>query len=127
MYPFSIDESLLGMPIGQFAETLLVEGVKVQRQYLLEPIFEYDMLKYQRTYGDSRYPFSAFAYQPPHVDDFPGFHDFRQRLLLMFWSHNVQPRHVDAIAAAVRKVASLVSPPSDLYRRSIQKPEVSAV
>jgi dTDP-4-amino-4,6-dideoxygalactose transaminase len=127
MYPFSIDESVLGMPIDQFAETLLVEGVKVRRQYLPEPIFEYDVLKHQRTYGESRYPFSAFPYQPPRIDDFPGFREFGQRLLLLFWSHHVRPRHVNAIAAALRKVVAQQLSQRSATPRPAEQPEPSLV
>jgi len=127
MYAFGIDENLLGMSIDRFAEALLVEGVKVQRQYLPEPIFEYEVLQQQRTYGDSRYPFSAFPYEPPHVDDFPGLREFGQRLLFMNWSHSVRPKHVEAIATAVRKVvARQLGAPSTSPRRSRQ-PELSSV
>lgn len=127
MYAFGIDEDLVGMSTDRFAELLLVEGVKVRRQYLPEPIFEYDVLKHQRTYGESRYPFSAFPYQPPHVDDFPGLAEFGRRLLFLGWSHHVRPRHVDAIAAAVHKVvARRLGEPSSSPRRSRQ-PALSPV
>jgi dTDP-4-amino-4,6-dideoxygalactose transaminase len=125
MYPFGIDEGVLGISVDRFAEILLVEGVKVRRQYLPVPISEYDVLKHQRTYGDSRYPFSAFPYRPPHVDDFPGLREFGQRSLFMGWSHSVRRAHVDGIAAAVRKAARLAPPSSDMNGRSVMKPEVS--
>jgi dTDP-4-amino-4,6-dideoxygalactose transaminase/predicted dehydrogenase len=127
MYPFSIDESLMGMRIDLFAETLLVEGVRVRRQYLPDPIFENDVLKHQQTYGESRYPFSAFPYQPPQVDEFPGFRDFGQRLLLMFWSHNVRPRHVDGIAAAMQKVVTGQRAGRSPAPRPFRQPEASLV
>jgi dTDP-4-amino-4,6-dideoxygalactose transaminase/predicted dehydrogenase len=127
MYPFSIDESLVGMPIDQLAEALVVEGVRVRRQYLPEPLFEYDVLKHQRTYGDSRYPYSAFAYQPPDGRDFPGLADFGKRLLFLSWSHNVRPKHVDAIAAAVRKLAARQRVEQTTARRPSLRPEPARV
>ncbi len=126
MYPFGIDEDRLGVDIDRFAEALMVEGVFIRRQYLPEPIFEYDVLKHQRTYGDSRYPFSAFPYEPPDANDFPGLREFGQRLLFMGWSHNVRTRHVDAIAAAVRKVAALL-PERGPGRQPAQKAEATLV
>jgi dTDP-4-amino-4,6-dideoxygalactose transaminase/predicted dehydrogenase len=106
MYPFAIDEDRVGVTSDEFAEALLVEGVRVRRQYLPEPIFEYDVLKYQRTYGNSRFPFSSFPYEPPGAADFPGLQEFGRRLLFLQWSHHVRPGHVAAIAAGVRKVAT---------------------
>jgi dTDP-4-amino-4,6-dideoxygalactose transaminase/predicted dehydrogenase len=104
MYAFRIDEENLGLCTDAFAEMLMVEGAKIRRQYLLAPIFEYDVLKHQRTYGQSRYPFSAYPYEAPELADFPGYEEFTQRLLFMGWSHHVRERHVDQVAAAVRKV-----------------------
>src|SRR5262249_27522463 len=86
MYPFNSDEQRLGIHIDRFAEALRVEGVPIRREYLPEPIFEYDILKYQRTYGESRYPFSEYPYVAPDVTDFPGLREFGQRLLFMGWS-----------------------------------------
>jgi dTDP-4-amino-4,6-dideoxygalactose transaminase/predicted dehydrogenase len=125
MYPFGIDEGVLGISADRFAEILLVEGVRVRRRYLPEPIFEYDVLKHQRTYGDSRYPFSAFPYRPPQIDEFPGLREFGQRLLFMGWSHRVRPAQVDAIATAIRKAARPRSPRLGTNVGSVMQPEVS--
>jgi dTDP-4-amino-4,6-dideoxygalactose transaminase/predicted dehydrogenase len=105
MYAFRIAEDILGVDPDGFAEALAAEGVRLRRSYLPAPLFEFDVIKYQRTYGRSRYPFSAqAAYQPPEPADFPGFQEFTQQLLLLSWSHHVRDRHVDQIAAAARKV-----------------------
>src|SRR5439155_19773362 len=64
------------------------------------------VIKDQRTYGRSRYPFSATSYQPPTLDQFPGFIQFQKNLLYLDWNHTVTPRHVDLIAGAVEKVLS---------------------
>jgi dTDP-4-amino-4,6-dideoxygalactose transaminase/predicted dehydrogenase len=108
MYAFRIDEDRLRIGSDAFADALLVEGVQVSRQYLPEPIFHYEVLKCQRTYGDSRYPFSAYPYQEPALADFPGLREFNRRLLLLPWSHNVRAKHTDALAMAVRKVVKLL-------------------
>jgi dTDP-4-amino-4,6-dideoxygalactose transaminase len=127
MYAFRVDEDLLRVSPDMFAQALLVEGVKVRREYLPEPIFEYDVLKHQRTYGESRYPFSSFPYAPPHPVDFPGLQEFSRRLLLMSWSHNVHAHHADSIAAAVRKVASLLVRDATPNRARAPAPEVALV
>lgn len=118
IYPFSIDEKRLGISTDAFAGALQVEGVKVKRQYLPEPIFECDMLKKQLTYGTSRYPFSAFPYEPPKRDDFPGLREFIHRLMFISWSHNLKPYHADGIASAIRRVATLL--PKDTLSNSVQ-------
>lgn len=106
MYPFGIDEELMGLDSESFAGALCVEGVKVRRSYLPVPIFEYDVLKHHRTYGDSGYPFSEYPHKTPQVEDYPGLKEFGRRLLFINWSHNVRRRHVDGIVTAVRKVVT---------------------
>lgn len=110
MYAFRIDEKLLGISTDAFAAALLVEGVRVRRQYLPVPIFEYDVLKHQRTYGDSGFPLSAYNYTPPDVEDFPGLRGFDERLLLIGWSHHARTRHAEEIASAIRKVTNAIPP-----------------
>ena len=104
MHGFSIDEVKLGIRVQDFCSALQVEGVPIGGQYLPQALFEYDVIKHQRTFGDSRYPFSAFPYTPPKIEDFPGFTEFNRRMLLISWSHHARPRHSQEIARAVRKV-----------------------
>ena len=127
MFPFRIDEEAMGVRTDEFRDALAVEGVPAQRQYLPVPLFEYDMLKYQRTYGDSGYPFTAFPYEPPDPADFAGFHAFNHNLLFFAWNQSARPRHAAAIAAAVGKVASLLPARRDVSRRPILNPELSAI
>jgi dTDP-4-amino-4,6-dideoxygalactose transaminase/predicted dehydrogenase len=105
MYAFRIAEEAMGVSPDAFAEALAVEGVPLRRTYLPAPIFEFDVIKYQRTYGRSRYPFGAYPYEPPDPGDFPGYQEFTRQLLFLGWSHRARQRHVDELAAAVRKVA----------------------
>lgn len=107
-YLFNIDEDILGFSRDDFADALRVEGVKVVRQYVPQPVFEYDVLRNQETYGNSHYPFNAIAYQQPDSRDYPGFQEFCNRMLLIRWSHHARDHHVETIAAAVRKVAALL-------------------
>ena len=106
IYAFRISEETLGVNPDAFAEALMTEGVRLGRTYLPAPLFEFDVIKHQRTYGESGYPFSAYPYEPPSLVDFPGYQAFTQQLLFMPWSQHVRDRHVEGIAAAVRKVAN---------------------
>ena len=106
MYPFSIDEESSGMSMDEFYQELTAEGVRVMREYVPTGVFNHAVVKEQRTYGKSRYPFSAVPYIPPTINDFPGFQEFRRTLMLLSWSHNVTDDHVESIAWAFRKVAT---------------------
>jgi dTDP-4-amino-4,6-dideoxygalactose transaminase len=117
-FHFRISEEVLGAGTTAFAEALATEGVHVSRTYLPAPLFQYDVIKHQRTYGESRFPFSAFPYNPPILEEFPGYQEFTRRLLLILWSHHVKDRHVDEIAAAIRKVGAGLGQPENSTRQS---------
>jgi dTDP-4-amino-4,6-dideoxygalactose transaminase/predicted dehydrogenase len=107
MYAFRTSQEALGLSPDAFAELMTAEGVPLRRSYLPVPLFEYDVIKHQRTYGRSGYPFTAFPYKAPDPEDFPGYREFVQQLLFMPWSHRVREPHVSGIAAAARKAAAL--------------------
>lgn len=109
VYPFGIDEELLDVGADQFWAALRIEGIPVQRKYLVRPLFEEDMIKFQRTYGKSRYPFGSFPYDPPVAEDFPGFQEFTQGLLYLQWGSRIRLHHVRSIARAIGKVARLLT------------------
>ncbi len=104
VYAFSTDEAKLGVTPTDVFAALQVEGLPLFRNYLPQALFEYDVIKHQKTYGTSGFPFTAFPYEPPKIEDFPGFIEFNRRMLLIGWSHHARPQHAREIAAAVRKV-----------------------
>jgi perosamine synthetase len=103
-FPLGIDEEATGMTTDEFYEALRAEGVCMMRRYLARPLFEEEMLRCRRTYGQSGYPFSAVEYAAPDARDFPGLRKFNERWLLLDWSSRVKSYHVEAIGNAVRKV-----------------------
>jgi dTDP-4-amino-4,6-dideoxygalactose transaminase/predicted dehydrogenase len=105
VYALGIDEATIGAESTQVLAALAAEGVVVSTEYLQRPLFEYDVIQLQRTYGTSGYPYTAFPYDPPRREDYPGFDAFNRKLLL-FWSHNVTEEQVQGIAAAMRKVSA---------------------
>ena len=102
-FPLSIDEATIGVTTDEFCEALRVEGVRIMRRYLSRPLFEEEMLRCRRTYGQSGYPFSAVDYVPPDVRNYAGLSEFNNRWLLLEWSSRVKPHHVQGIFAAVQK------------------------
>jgi dTDP-4-amino-4,6-dideoxygalactose transaminase len=108
-FTFGIDEEAIGVSTLDFATALKVEGVKTSKEFPPRPLFEHDMLLDQITYGASRYPFSEVSGEPPKLEDFPGFCDFAKEVIPIGWSSQAKRTHVDAIAAAVRKVAGYLS------------------
>jgi len=107
-FVFGFEEEELGLSTDQVAGALAGEGVRVVREYLPRPVFEYPVLKDRRTFGTSGYPLTAFGYKQPHISEFPGYQDFCRRMLLVSWSHHAQRAHSEAIAKSVQKVLRLL-------------------
>ena len=105
-FNFAVDEERLGASSDAFALALATEGVRIVRQYLPRPLFEEQALVEQRTFGRSRFPFSAIDYRPPQRCEFPGLEEFFRRQLIMSWSSRATPAHAGQIAEAVRKVVT---------------------
>ncbi len=104
-FPIGVDEATLHCTIDEFYDALRVEGVRMMRTYLPRPLFEEEMFRAQRTYGESGYPFTAVDYKAPERHDFPGLLQFLQNWLLIDWTNRVRTRHVAGISQAVQKVA----------------------
>lgn len=106
LYRFGLNTDILGVSREDFLGALQVEGVKANLGYIPKPLFEYDVVKYARTYGESGYPFTSFPYSPPQLHEFDGFRDFNEQICI-FWSHRVGEKRIEEIASAVGKVANL--------------------
>jgi dTDP-4-amino-4,6-dideoxygalactose transaminase/predicted dehydrogenase len=108
-YPFSIESGTSGIDIDMFHRELTAEGVRVSREYVPQAVFNYLVLREQKTYGESRYPFSEVQYIQPKIEDFPGFMEFKKSLLFTSWSHNVTPKHVLEISGAIEKLIGIMA------------------
>jgi dTDP-4-amino-4,6-dideoxygalactose transaminase/predicted dehydrogenase len=109
-FNFTIDSDELGLSADQFAGALMTEGVVCQRQYLPRPLFEEDVIRDQKTFGTSRYPFNLNTdYQPPRMDDFPGYREFDRIQVMLPWSSRVRSQHVEQIASAIGKVVDVAA------------------
>ncbi len=113
MVPFRIDEEALGVSTDEFCAALTFEGMHVNRHYLPCPVFELEVIKKLKTYGSSGYPFTAFPYAPPDVSEFPGFSEFHDRTMTIYWSNHVRTKHSLQIARTFSKVVKS-------YRRNVQ-------
>jgi dTDP-4-amino-4,6-dideoxygalactose transaminase len=104
-----IDDAAVGSSAADVLDALIVEGVKATRPYRPRPLFAEEMLRDQRTYGNSRFPFTEGDYQAPRIDDFPGVLEFDRKWLLISWGNRVPRSCVDGIAKAFRKVMGALS------------------
>ena len=103
VYAFGVDSARLGVGLDDLCHLLGAEGMRIMRRYLPCAVFEYQAMVHQRTYGHSRYPFSAVDYDPPNVADYAGFRAFQDNHLFIPWSNRVTRRHTAAMAAAIAR------------------------
>jgi perosamine synthetase len=61
-YLTKIDEDYFGVSTAQFAKALTAEGISTGAGYIGKPIYEYDLLKNMKIYGDSGCPFNCPLY-----------------------------------------------------------------
>jgi perosamine synthetase len=74
-------------------------------RYIQKPAFQCELFRDQRTFGNSRFPFTlarpeAIDYAP---ERFPGVFKGLREILVLPWNEGFSPAHVDHIAAAVRE------------------------
>ena len=77
--------------LDDMMEGLHAEGARIMRRYLPCAVFDHEVFRSLRTYGASGYPFTAVDYEPPSVDDYPGFTAFQEERLFIPWSNRATP------------------------------------
>jgi dTDP-4-amino-4,6-dideoxygalactose transaminase len=80
------------------------QGIAAAPRYIQKPAFQCAIFSEQRTFGNSRFPFTlarreAVDYSP---ERFPGTFKTLERILVLPWNERFQEHHVDFIAKAVR-------------------------
>lgn len=80
------------------------KGVFCGPRYIQKPAFQCQVFRDQRTFGNSRFPFTLAA--PEAVDYspelFPGTFESLSRILVLPWSERYESKHVEYIAETIR-------------------------
>jgi hypothetical protein len=86
-------------------------GVFCGPRYIQKPAFQCQVIRDQRTFGNSRFPFTLAA--PEAVDyspeRFPGTFEALSRVLVLPWSEKYETYHVQYIADVIRQSAKALS------------------
>jgi perosamine synthetase len=96
-------EEIRGGPV-RLAEELRDLGVGSVPRYIQKPAFMCEIFQKQRTFGNSRYPFTlarpeAVDYHPSR---FPGAFSALERILVLPWNERYTEEHVDYVAGSIR-------------------------
>lgn len=112
IYAFTIDEKKLGVSNKEFHAALAAEGIPFNLGYIQTPIFEYDVLKDKKTYGDTHCPFDCEKSGKKNIryriEDYPNAQWTSSNLITMSWNEGITESDVEDIAKAIRKVATLL-------------------
>ncbi|MFB3896880.1 MAG: DegT/DnrJ/EryC1/StrS family aminotransferase [bacterium] len=113
IYAFTIDEKKLGVSNREFHTALAAEGIPVNLGYIPVPIFEYEVLKYKKTYGKTQCPFGCAKSGKKNIQyrsaDYPNASWTSHNLLTISWNEGITDLDVDDIASAIRKVVTLLA------------------
>ena len=108
-YPLFIDAPRLGMGPDELAKTLFGQGIGAGPHYIRKPAFETEIFQKQRTFGQSRFPFTLAAPEALRWDPerFPGTYEFLERVLVLPWNESLEDPHIDFIAGCLCEAASV--------------------
>ena len=107
-YPLLVDPAIIpGGPAALAAELKLANVASAPR-YIQKPAFRCGLFQNQKTFGQSRWPFtlatpSAVDYSPAR---FPGTFEYLDRVLVLPWNERYTADHVTHLAAAIHAAAT---------------------
>ncbi|MBE9031942.1 DegT/DnrJ/EryC1/StrS family aminotransferase [filamentous cyanobacterium LEGE 11480] len=107
-YALRVDKNVIRDGAVGLAKRLKEEkGIFSAPRYIQKPAFQCIIFEEQRTFGNSRWPFTlatpeAVDYNP---EKFPGTFSGLEWVLVLPWNENYTDEHIDYIAASVREVA----------------------
>ena len=102
-YPVLIDPAVVEGGVHGVAADLGRVGIGSAPRYIQKPAFQCKVISDQRTFGDSRFPFSlarpeAVDYSP---DRFPGVFDYLDQVLVLPWNERFEGHHIESLATVL--------------------------
>lgn len=103
-YCLNVDDRVIRGGAPALGQLLQDRGIACAPRYIQKPAFECEVFRDQRTFGESRFPFTlaspeAVNYSP---DKFPGTYDALRQVLVLPWNERYGDKHVRFIADAIR-------------------------
>ena len=97
-------DEIPGGPV-KLAENLKDLGVASVPRYIQKPAFMCEVFQQQRTFGNSRYPFTLARPEAVnyHSSRFPGAFSALEKILVLPWNERYTEQHVEYIAASIGK------------------------
>lgn len=110
-YCLHVDPQKIHGGASGMARLLKERGISSAPRYIQKPAFMCEVFQKQRTFGQSRFPFTlarpeAVDYDPAR---FTGTFEALDHILVLPWNERYTPEHVDYIADAIREAAAQLS------------------
>ena len=106
-YCLDVDGDIIPGGAVALGKLLKEQGVFCAPRYIQKPAFQCQVIRDQRTFGNSRFPFSLAA--PEAVDyspeKFPGTFEALSRILVLPWSERYEDKHIEYVAETIRNSA----------------------
>lgn len=106
-YCLRVESDKLEGGLDELAKRLKERGIFCGPRYIQKPAFECEVLRDQRTFGNSRFPFTLA--RPEAVDysreNFPGTYEALANVLVLALNEKYEPQHVDYVVQNIREVA----------------------
>lgn len=106
-YCLHVDANKIEGGANGMARLLKEKGIASAPRYIQKPAFMCEVFQKQRTFGDSRFPFTLA--RPEAVDydraKFPGTFDALDHVLVLPWNERYTDEHVGYIANSIREAA----------------------
>jgi perosamine synthetase len=106
-YSFCIDPEVFSVDNTELAKAISAEGMKMLPSYLPQPLYLYDFLVNQKTYGNTHCPFDCKRYET-NTDDrdiaCPAAVEACKRGMFMLWNEKMTEANARDIGGAIRKV-----------------------
>lgn len=109
-YPIRVDAKVIAGGAVRFGAALKEAGIFCAPRYIQKPAFECEVLRDQRTFGQSRFPFvGEHRRNEPevvyHRADTPGAIEALEGVVLLPLNEKYQEEHIEHVAAVIRRAA----------------------
>jgi dTDP-4-amino-4,6-dideoxygalactose transaminase len=106
-YCLHIDGSVVRGGSPALGKLLKEQGIACAPRYIQKPAFQCEVFTAQRTFGQSRFPFTLARPEAVNYDPgrFPGSFLALERILVLPWNERYTNKHVHFIAEAIRDAA----------------------
>ena len=108
-YCLRVDAGVIAGGAGGLAQLLKEKGIASSPRYIQKPAFRCEIFEKQRTFGDSRWPFTLA--RPEALDyarsRYPGTFEALDGVLVLPWNERYTDEHVNYIASSIREAVAV--------------------